>query len=117
MRLPSAKSLAIIFGDNARHARAILEMSRTELFGLVGAAGDAVRAKQSECYFPCSTLGLKLLALNALGEFHGIEAFELRDGTWCYYLNSGDTYTTTLLWVRGSYRVGCWGDVAEKHAV
>ena len=30
------------------------------------------------------------------------------------YLNAGDTYAATLLYVNGSYRVGCWGDIVER---
>ena len=30
------------------------------------------------------------------------------------YLNAGDTYATTLLYVRGRFRVGCWGDIVER---
>jgi hypothetical protein len=30
------------------------------------------------------------------------------------YLNAGDTSETTLLYVRGKFRVGCWGDIVER---
>jgi hypothetical protein len=30
------------------------------------------------------------------------------------YLNAGDTYETTLLYVRGRFSVGCWGDIVER---
>lgn len=30
------------------------------------------------------------------------------------YLNSGDAYTETLLYVRGRFVVGCWGDIVER---
>lgn len=30
------------------------------------------------------------------------------------YCNAGDTYTTTLLFVNGRYRVGSWGDIVER---
>jgi hypothetical protein len=30
------------------------------------------------------------------------------------YLNTGDPYTSTLLFVNGKYRVGCWGDIVER---
>jgi hypothetical protein len=53
--------------------------------------------------------------LNALGDFHGVEEFDTRKGL-CMYLNAGDTYTPTLIYFDGSYRVKCWGDIAERHA-
>ncbi len=31
------------------------------------------------------------------------------------YVNMGDTYDTTLLKVNGRYRIGCWGDIAERY--
>ena len=30
------------------------------------------------------------------------------------YLNAGDAYTTTLLYVRGRFQIGCWGDLVER---
>ena len=30
------------------------------------------------------------------------------------YVNLGDTYETTILYVRGRFRVGCWGDIVER---
>jgi hypothetical protein len=30
------------------------------------------------------------------------------------YLNSGDTYDCTVLYVNGRYRAGCWGDIVER---
>ena len=31
-----------------------------------------------------------------------------------HYVNMGDTYETTVLFVNGRFRVGCWGDIVEK---
>lgn len=30
------------------------------------------------------------------------------------YCNTGDPYASTLIFVRGRYRVGCWGDIVER---
>jgi hypothetical protein len=30
------------------------------------------------------------------------------------YVNLGDTYETTVLYMRGQFRIGCWGDVVER---
>lgn len=32
------------------------------------------------------------------------------------YVNMGDTYDTTVMWVRGTFRIGCWGDIVERGA-
>lgn len=30
------------------------------------------------------------------------------------YVNMGDTYSTTILFVNGNFRVGSWGDIVER---
>lgn len=109
MRTPSIKTLATIFGGNAKQAKALLLMTREQLLATpVGAARFA------ECYHPPKTQDLRMECLNALGEFHGVECFHTDKGV-CMYLNAGDTYTTTLVRFNGAYRVSCWGDIAERH--
>lgn len=108
--LPSVKTLRAVFGDNAKQARAILEMNRSQLEALPACATII-----AECYHPPKTYDLRLAALDAIAGTYGVEAFQTRDGDWCEYLNAGDTYATTLLRFRGRYRVGCWGDIAERH--
>lgn len=111
MNLPSVKTLSAVFGDKARDARRILEMTRSELEALPAGA-----ARVRECYHPPKTYDLRLTCLDALGESYGVDGFRLRDGSYCDYLNMGDTYSPTLLRVHGRYRVACWGDVAERYA-
>lgn len=108
--LPSVRSLRAVFGDNAKRARAILEMSRAELEALPAGA-----ARVAECYHPPATSDIRMECLDALAGTHGVEAFETRRG-WCEYLNAGDTYAPTLVRYRGRYRVTCWGDIAERDA-
>ncbi len=108
--LPSVRTLRTVFGDNAKQARAILEMSRRELEALPAGA-----ARVAECYNPPATSDLRLTCLDALAGTHGVGAFETRHG-WCEYLNAGDTYAPTLVLFRGRYQVATWGDVAERHA-
>lgn len=107
--LPSVKTLREVFGDNAKQARKILEMSRRELEELPAGA-----ARVRECYNPPATSDLKLTCLDALAGTHGVEAFENKRGEWCEYLNAGDPYVATLIRYRGRYRVACWGDIAER---
>ncbi len=108
--IPSVRTLRAVFGDNAKQARAILEMSRRELEELPAGA-----ARVQECYNPPATSDLRLTCLDALAGTHGVEAFETRHG-WCEYLNAGDTYSVTLVRYRGRYRVTTWGDIAERDA-
>lgn len=108
-RLPSVRTLRAVFGDNAKQARAILEMSRDQLEAL-----PAGQSRVQECYNPPATSDLRLTCLDALGETYGVEAFQVRDGTWCDYLNVGDVYRSTLIRLRGRYRVACLGDIVER---
>ena len=110
MNTPSIKTLRQVFGDKAPMAKTILRMSRAQLLELPAGA-----ARLSECYHAPKTYDIRLHCLDALGETFGVESFQLSDGTYCDYLNNGDTYTPPLLRVHGRYRVCSWGDIAERH--
>ena len=34
---------------------------------------------------------------------------------YCHYVNTGDTYNTTLFWWRQKFRIGSWGDLVERY--
>ena len=108
--LPSVKTLQSVFGDKAKEARFILEMSRDQLEEL-----PAGSARVRECYNRPPTWEVRMSCLDALGETYGIEGFQLQDGSWVYYLNSGDTYNPTLIYWRGRYQVRDWGSIVERH--
>lgn len=106
---PSIKALKLIFGNKAGDAKALLLMTREQLIQTKEGA-----KRVAECYHPPSTQDIRMECLNALGGFCGVEAFDTKAGE-CMYLNSGDTYTPTLVRFRRSYRVCCWGDIAERY--
>jgi hypothetical protein len=112
-RLPSIRTLRSVFADRAPEARRILEMRRSDLESHpVGAA------RVAECYHAPQTFDLRLDVLASLDTgLHGVEGFDVsrRDGTQAtlYYLNAGDTYTTTIVFWDGRYRVESWGDRVE----
>jgi len=110
IRSPSIKALKPIFGNNAKHAKALLLMNRCQLI-----ATPVGMRRFNECYHAPTTQDIRMECLNALGEFHGVEGFNTDKGE-CLYLNAGDSYTPTLVRFNGAYRVACWGDVAERHA-
>jgi hypothetical protein len=111
MSLPSVKTLSEVFGPRAKNARAILEMNRAQLETLPAGA-----ARLAECYHAPATSDLRLTCLDAICDgSHGVEGFQVRDGSWCEYLNTGDAYNATLVRFRGRYRVTSWGDIAERH--
>lgn len=106
--MPSIKTLALAFPDNAREARAVLKMSRDELENHpVGAA------RVRECYHAPMTWDLRMNILNSIGGFYGVESIEGTRGEWAEYLNAGDTYAATIIYWRGRYRVQSLGDFIE----
>ena len=108
IRSPSVSALKSIFGDNAKKAKELLTMRRNQLIQTkVG------NARVKECYHPPTTQDIRMTCLNDLGGFHGVEGFSTSKGE-CLYLNAGDTYTLTLVRHNGSYKITCWGDIAEK---
>jgi hypothetical protein len=108
-RLPSVRTLIAVFGDRAKLARKVLEMPCAELFETLHGA-----ARIAECYHTPSVSDVRLHVLDALAGTHGVEAFQVGNGTWCEYLNVGDPYVPTLTHFRGRYRVACWGDIVER---
>lgn len=108
-RRPSVKTLRRCFGDKAREAKRALHMSRQELLETYDAAGRRLR----ECYNPPQTYDIRLETLNAIGDFHGVEGVQAKNGRWASYLNTGDTYNDTLIYWNGHYRVQSLGDFVE----
>jgi hypothetical protein len=65
--LPSIKTLREVFGDNAKEARRVLEMSRAELM-----ATPAGAARVSKCYNPPATSDIRMSVLSELAGTHGV---------------------------------------------
>lgn len=108
MKLPSIKTLSLVFED-AKQARKILEMSHKEL-----ASTDAGRKRIAECYHHPAWYDVRLTVLNSIDPgLHGVEGIESNNGEWVTYLNAGDTYTPTIIYWRGRYRVQSIGDFIE----
>lgn len=66
-----------------------------------------------QCYNMPRLHELKLHAIDEILNTHGVEYFSTNKSS-VYYCNAGDTYATTIMRVNGRYRVGCWGDIAER---
>lgn len=70
-----------------------------------------------QCYNPPSLHDIEMsIADEIMGTF-GVEYIEHgrnAKSPVIEYCNAGDTYATTLLYVNGRYRVGCWGDIVER---
>lgn len=107
-RLPSIKTLTAVFDDQAGDARKILEMTHYEL-----TLTDAGAARIKECYNPPEWYDVRLCVLDSLGKSFGVEGIQFNDGSWITYLNTGDTYSATLIYYKGKYIVTSWGDLVE----
>lgn len=112
-RLPSIRTLRAVFADKAPEARRILEMTRDQL-----EAHPVGAARVAECYHSPTTRDLRMTVINSLDTgLYGVEGFNLRrrNGTIdaLHFLNTGDTYTPTLVFWAGRYRVESWGDRVE----
>ena len=63
-----------------------------------------------------SVMGTMRRINNELGTF-GVEVIPAGKGPrspQIVYCNAGDTYDTTILFCRGRFQVGCWGDIVER---
>lgn len=113
MRLPSVKTLSEVFGHNAKKAREALEANRAQRMALLEELGLMKWFNQH--HHPPRIHDVRMAILDKLAETCGVESIRVKDGSWCDYLNTGDTYAPTLLYFRGRYVVGDWGTIVERH--
>lgn len=109
-RSPSTQAIEAEFPGKGKLAKAIFRMRRSELETL-----PAGEARIRECYNPPTTSDVRLHCLDALLGTFGVEAFQTRNGTWVEYLNTGETYSPTIVRMNGHYRIASWGDIAERY--
>lgn len=108
LRKPSTKTLSAVF-DDPKKARAVFEMNRAQLLET-----EAGAARYKECHHPPKTYDLRLHVLDALDSgLFGLESVQSTGGEYAEYLNAGDTYTPTVIYWRGAYRVQSIGDFVE----
>lgn len=109
-RSPSIEAIEAEFPGKGKLAKAIFRMKRAELETL-----PAGLARIRECYNSPKTSDVRLHCLDALLGTFGVEAFQTRNGTWVEYLNTGETYSPTIVRMNGHYRIASWGDIAERY--
>ena len=109
MNTPSVKTLRAVFLHNAKRAKFILHAGQITLN-----AAPECQARILECYNRPDAWDLRMHALNTLAKAHGVECVETSNArVAAWYLNAGDTYTPTLIFWRGRYRVQSIGDFVE----
>jgi hypothetical protein len=132
MRAPSEKTLLSTFSQLTSESAKLVRMfakgadDGARLETLVEAYAPAtakyVRSMHSNPYR--SSIWRVTVALHAINEIMGTYGVEglgpPRGGDYAppyEYLNTGDTYATTLIYSRdgNNLRIGSWGDIAERH--
>lgn len=104
---PSIKTLEAVFGAQAAEARKVLEMTRAQLEQHpVGAA------RVKECLNAPKDYDLRMTILGTFDGIHGYESVKI-DRHYAEYLNVGESYTPTLIYFDGRYRVQSYGDFVE----
>ncbi len=130
MRAPSVKRLMSEMKLDSKQANLIRKLAKAcgnahNLRELIATKCPNTHAYATRCYndpFDSQMwrVTMALHAMNDICDTHGVEA--LTPDSWSTtappyeYLNTGDTYATTLLYKRATdtLSLGCWGDVAEK---
>lgn len=129
MRAPSAKALTSAFRD--------LTPEKARLIRKIAKATDANLEETIEKCCPETQTYVRSLhsspfnshmwrvtvalhAINDILETHGVEALGPQHSVSAppyEYLNTGDTYATTLIYKRDTDNlfIGNWGDIAERH--
>jgi hypothetical protein len=118
MKLPSIKTLKTIAPERAQELRTILEItSRTALEAVLDKY-PVTLAWYRSCYHPMTFTVAKMSVASEIMEQHGVEyipAGRGRRSPAIEYVNTGDGYNTTLLYVSGKgYRVGDWASIVER---
>ena len=121
MRLPSTKTIRDrierpyrLPDGTAEAIRAILECKTVEA---VCELNSAASRMFGACYYRPALQAVKLEAINELMDGCGVEyipAGRNKRSPSIEYVNLGETYLDTVLWTRGRYVVGSWGDIVEK---
>lgn len=116
---PAAKIAASLHVsmEDAKKARALM---RGEIRITDNPAFPKTNQWISDCFHKPRRIDLILSALNELLETHGVEALRGRGDQYqaiAEYLNTGDTYSPTLLFRHdtGTFRLTTWGDFVEAN--
>lgn len=117
--LPSIKTLKTIAFERAAELRAVLEITTNSELDKVLESGKypATQSWVRSCFNSPRFHELKFAICDEILGNYGVEVIPGRgtkSSPRIEYSNSGDTYTNTLLFVRGRYLVGSWGDIVER---
>ena len=118
---PPARRIADAFQVELSTARLARRIIRGEESIADNPAFPKTNAWIASCYHKPRRIELIFSALNECLDCFGVEAFRSRHGsqyeTIADYLNTGDTYSPTLLFRHdtGTFRITTWGDFYERN--
>jgi len=121
-RFPSVKTLMNIprvDKEKALELRKILKANKSSLLLLLEEKYPLTYKWRLSCFNEPWLSEVRAEALNECLGTYGVEYMPHPKDTCteffgATYLNAGDPYATTLVRWRGIWRVGCWGDIAER---
>src|SRR5262245_24091321 len=117
--VPSRQTLATAFPELTREKIALLRaiMKGTAPKICKGCRGDMPSDRICRYYHDGQCRYSRMDRIDVVLGTHGVEyvpAGHNAKSPAFYYCNAGDTYATTIIKVRGRFRVGCWGVIVER---
>ena len=120
-RAPSIARLLAIGCEHPDIVRAVWKCEkRHQLDSLLeGKMAEMIDDLCRPFYTQPSFVYLKMLLIDKLGGYSGVEHLTTPAGYSVIYLNAGDTYTPTLAHLRGSgdLTIDCLGDIVTRHRI
>lgn len=116
MRAPSIKNITESLNLTSAQARLIRALIKGEQKTLDPVLFPGVHAWVESCYNLPSRTERIMACINEVMQGHGVEAIDAEGiHPRAVYVNTGDTYTPTLLYCyhSQSFRVQSWGDYVE----
>ena len=117
---PPAAAIAAALNIPVNTARTVRGLARGEIRVTGNPAFPRTNAWLNRCLHPPLRIELIMSAMDETAGTHGVVPLWSEDDMFwpvAEYLNTGDTYSTTLLFRHdtGTFRITTWGDFVEKN--
>ncbi len=120
-RAPSIARLEAIGCEHPDIVRAIWKCEKRHQLAclLEGKMAELIDKVCRSFYTPPTFVELKMLLIDRLEGYSGVEHLTTPAGYSVIYLNAGDTYTSTLAHLQGSrdLTIDCFGDIVTRHRI
>jgi hypothetical protein len=122
MKSYSVKRIAQLLSIDEGNARIIRAIVRGDMdrAAILEACPSAER-RERECYNTPPLADVQMYAIDGLIGGYGVESIEKPDSSGCGryddyidFVNTGDTYSTTILRDGNKWWIGCMGDTVER---